>query len=107
MYSAPHAAMIVSGNDHLIELNDISRVCRETRDTGSIYMGRDWTQRGHTIRWNYIHHVTGVVELPPAPLRVVRESGSDPAAADSPHAATPQDQFDYDYLHSLATRNPS
>lgn len=61
LHSAPHAAIILAGNEHIVELNDISHVCAETRDVGAIYMGRDWTQRGHTIRFNYVHHITGVV----------------------------------------------
>ena len=50
--NAPHAAIIVSGNDHVVEYNDISRVCTETSDSGAIYMGRDFTQRGTVVRFN-------------------------------------------------------
>jgi parallel beta-helix repeat protein len=42
----------LSGNDHLIEFNDIRDVCTETGDAGAIYMGRDPTMRGDVFRFN-------------------------------------------------------
>jgi hypothetical protein len=59
IHDAPHQAMNFSGNDHLIEFNEIHHVCLESNDAGAIYAGRDWTQRGHMIRYNFMHHVTG------------------------------------------------
>jgi hypothetical protein len=56
---APHLAIWFSGNDHVIERNEIHDVARETGDTGAIYAGRDWTARGTVIRRNYIHDVRG------------------------------------------------
>lgn len=53
---SPHAAILYGGNDHLIEYNDIHHVLLETDDAGAIYIGRDWTARGHILRYNYIHH---------------------------------------------------
>jgi hypothetical protein len=32
----------------------------ETGDAGAFYNGRDWTQRGSNIRYNYFHHLHGV-----------------------------------------------
>lgn len=52
---APHSAIIQGGNDHVVEFNDICRVCDETGDAGAFYMGRDWTQRGNVVRFNYFH----------------------------------------------------
>jgi hypothetical protein len=57
IHHAPHSAILFSGNDHLIEFNEIHSVCLETTDAGAIYSGRDWTWRGTIIRHNYIHHV--------------------------------------------------
>lgn len=54
---APHSAIILSGNDHLVEGNDIHQVMREVSDGGAIYMGRDWTSRGTVIRKNYLHDI--------------------------------------------------
>ena len=49
---APHNAILFSGNDHLIEGNDIRRVCWDTSDAGAIYCGRDWTMGGTVIKNN-------------------------------------------------------
>jgi len=55
MYDSPHTAILLSGNDHRIEFNEIHHVCTETGDAGAFYMGRDLTQRGTVIRYNYFH----------------------------------------------------
>jgi hypothetical protein len=52
IHDAPHQAIFVSGNDHVIEYNDISNVCTETGDAGAVYMGRDTTMRGDVIQFN-------------------------------------------------------
>ena len=56
---APHSAIIFYGNDHLIELNEISDVLLEAGDSGAIYAGNDWTARGTVIRGNYLHDLHG------------------------------------------------
>jgi hypothetical protein len=50
-----HAAIILSGNDHRVEGNEITGVLRDTEDAGAIYMGASWTQWGMVIRGNYVH----------------------------------------------------
>ena len=57
--NAPHMGIGFSGNDHLMEFNEIHSVCFESNDAGAIYAGRDWTMRGTVIRHNYMHHVNG------------------------------------------------
>ncbi len=59
IHDAPHNGILLSGNDHLVEFNDIHRVCQETGDVGAFYMGRDWTMRGNQIRHNFFHHISG------------------------------------------------
>ena len=59
IHDAPHMAIGFSGNDHVIEFNDIHNVCLESNDAGAIYAGRDWTMRGTVIRHNYLHEITG------------------------------------------------
>jgi hypothetical protein len=61
IHDAPHNAILFSGNDHVIELNDISRVCLQTGDAGAIYAGRNMTMRGTVIRWNYFHDISRVI----------------------------------------------
>ena len=55
----PHMAVGFGGNDNLIEFNEIYDVCYETNDGGAIYTGRDWTMRGNSIRFNYLHDISG------------------------------------------------
>ncbi|MBN1492259.1 MAG: right-handed parallel beta-helix repeat-containing protein, partial [Phycisphaerae bacterium] len=57
IHDAPHMALGLSGNEHLIEFNEVHNVCKETDDAGAFYMGRDWTWRGNVIRYNYFHHI--------------------------------------------------
>jgi len=55
IFNGPHAAVLLSGNNHVVAKNDISNVVRETSDAGMIYIGRDWTMRGHLISDNFLH----------------------------------------------------
>ena len=59
IHDAPHIAIGFSGNDHVIELNEIHHVCLESNDAGAIYTGRNWTMRGNSIRHNYLWEITG------------------------------------------------
>ncbi|RYG76419.1 hypothetical protein EON77_10460, partial [bacterium] len=58
---APHNAILMTGNDHTIELNDVRRVCLETGDSGAVYMGQDQTMRGHRIRFNRFREIVPTV----------------------------------------------
>lgn len=53
IYDAPHAAIQFSGNEHIIEYNDIRNVMTETGDAGAIYGGRNLLGNGNIIRYNY------------------------------------------------------
>jgi hypothetical protein len=55
IHDAPHTAILLSGNEHLIEKNHIHDVCQITGDSGAFYMGQDWAERGNIIRYNLIH----------------------------------------------------
>jgi hypothetical protein len=59
IHNAPHQAIGFGGNNHIIEFNEIHSVCYESNDAGAMYAGRDWTQRGTIIRYNYMHHICG------------------------------------------------
>ena len=54
-WNAPHSAVFVSGNDHLIESNVVHHVLLDTGDCGAYYMGRDRSQQGTVMRWNFTH----------------------------------------------------
>ena len=57
---APHAGIIYSGNDHIIEFNEFTRLCMASGDVGGTYCGRDWSARGTIIRHNYFHDLGGL-----------------------------------------------
>ena len=59
IHDAPHIGILLTGNDHIIEYNDIHHVCLQGADNGGFYMGRDWTQRGNVIRYNKFHDIYG------------------------------------------------
>ncbi|MGE5532008.1 MAG: right-handed parallel beta-helix repeat-containing protein, partial [Bacteroidota bacterium] len=52
-----HEALSYSGNDHLVEFNEVYNVCLEADDSGVIHQGRDWTWRGNIIRHNFFHDI--------------------------------------------------
>ncbi len=52
---SPHTAILLNGNDHVIEYNEIHDVCLDTRDAGAIYMGRNLSERGNVFRYNLLH----------------------------------------------------
>jgi len=69
---APHTAIILYGNEHLVEYCDIARVLLETSDAGAIYTGRDWSSQGTVIRRNFIHEIgaAGKKNLPAGTIGV-------------------------------------
>lgn len=58
IHDAPHNAILMGGNDHVVEFNHIHDVCRQTGDAGAVYMGRNMTMRGIVIRHNHFHDTT-------------------------------------------------
>ncbi len=56
LHHAPHEAIMLAGNDHWIDGNDIHTVAWETADVGAFYMGRDWTWQGNVLRRNFFHN---------------------------------------------------
>ena len=52
-----HMAMGMSGNDNLIQGNEIFDVCKFANDAAAIYNGRSWLSRGHQIIGNYFHDI--------------------------------------------------
>ena len=47
--------ILLAGNEHLIEKNELSHFCAQSADCGAFYTGRDWSWRGNIFRNNYIH----------------------------------------------------
>ena len=59
LHHGPHMALSASGNDHIVEYDEIHNAVYESGDAGAYYVGRDWTQRGNILRYNYWHHIMG------------------------------------------------
>ncbi len=59
IHDGPHMALSAEGNDHVVEFNEIHNVVEESGDAGAYYVGRDWTQRGNILRYNYWHDILG------------------------------------------------
>lgn len=55
--SCPATAIYLHGNDHLIQYNEIRNACYFVDDQAAIYIGRDPSEAGNTIRWNFFHHI--------------------------------------------------
>lgn len=59
VHDGPHMALAAGGNDHIVEFNEVHNVVEESGDAGAYYVGRDWTQRGNVLRYNYWHDILG------------------------------------------------
>ncbi len=55
-----YSAILFTGNDHVIELNEIRNVLLSTSDGGAIYTGRDWGARGNLVANNFIHDIGSI-----------------------------------------------
>lgn len=61
IHDGPRMGIMFSGNNLLLEYNEIRHVNLETSDTGAVYTGgRDWiSSRGSVIRYNWFHDIPG------------------------------------------------
>ena len=57
IYNADLQAILVHGNDHLFEYNHIHHVALNSNDASAWYLGRDPSDQGNIVRWNFFHHV--------------------------------------------------
>jgi len=57
IYKTPSMAVLMHGNNHLLEYNYIHDVCNEVEDQGAFYFGRDPSERGTIIRYNYFENI--------------------------------------------------
>lgn len=58
LHDCPGQAILMHGNDHIIELNEMDRVVTEMSDQAAIYSGRDPSEAGTMIRHNFFHHLS-------------------------------------------------
>ncbi len=55
--ASPATAIYIHGNDHLVEYNELSESCNFVDDQGAIYLGRDPSESGNTIRYNFFKNI--------------------------------------------------
>lgn len=53
-------AVVVNGNDHVVELNEFFNVGYDEGDGGAVYSGADMTGYGTVYRYNFFHHLMHV-----------------------------------------------
>ncbi|XEC95535.1 Ig-like domain-containing protein [Paenibacillus tarimensis] len=61
IHHAPHQVILVKGNNHIIEYNEIYNVVNDTEDAGAIYIVRDWTEQGNVIRHNFFYDIRNAI----------------------------------------------
>lgn len=62
LHDLPHVAIDFTGNDQIIEYNEIHSAVYMANDAGAIYTSpptEELSMYGHTIRHNYVHHIYG------------------------------------------------
>ena len=57
IYNTPSMAILMHGNNHLVEYNYIHDVVLDADDQGAFYYGRDPSERGTIIRYNYFENI--------------------------------------------------
>jgi len=63
VHDTPHVGILYSGNNHLLEYNEVFHVALESNDMGGFYTVNDWTSRGNVLRHNFVHsspHAEGI-----------------------------------------------
>lgn len=59
IFNSPSVGIYIHGNNHVIEYNDIHHTTLEVDDMGAVYIGRDPSERGNVVRYNFFHNVGG------------------------------------------------
>ena len=62
IHESEHMAIRYSGYGHLIKGNEVYNVCKEVDDSGAVYVGRTWTNRGTKIINNYFHDINSTID---------------------------------------------
>lgn len=55
--SAPHMGIYYTGNDNVMEYNDIHDVVLQSSDAGAIYTGYNFSTYGNVVRYNCIYNI--------------------------------------------------
>ena len=59
IFNAPSLGVLLHGNNHVFEFNNIHHVALNVDDMSAFYYGRDPSEQGSVVRNNYFHHIGG------------------------------------------------
>ena len=76
IHDMPGFAIYLHGNDHKIHYNEIFDVINEVSDAGAIYWGRDGSEVGNEINFNFIHDIYGSKENPRGICAIYLDDGA-------------------------------
>ena len=57
IYNSDCQGIFVHGNEHMFEYNIVHDVALNSDDTSPWYLGRDPSDRGNIVRYNFFHHI--------------------------------------------------
>jgi hypothetical protein len=57
IYNCTGSAVLLRGNEHLIEYNEIHHTILDGNDMGAVYYGRDPSEQGNKVKYNFFHHI--------------------------------------------------
>ncbi len=57
IFNADLQGIFVHGNDHVFEFNHVHHVALNSNDASAWYLGRDPSDQGNVVRWNFFHDV--------------------------------------------------
>ena len=60
IHDLPTGGICYGGNEHILEFNEVRKVCTLYSDVGVFYTGRDWSSRNNIVRYNLIYDASGV-----------------------------------------------
>ena len=66
IHDLPGSALSWSGNDHVIEYNEMYSLMKELGDWGVTYSGATWYSFGNVLRFNFVHHILSLPQAHPA-----------------------------------------
>jgi hypothetical protein len=55
LHDLPHSAVLYTGNDNVLERNEVCRVALTSSDVGAFYTSHDWTSHGNVLRHNFVY----------------------------------------------------
>jgi len=60
IHDCPTGGINYSGNEHVLEFNEVHKVCTLYSDVGVFYTGRDWSSRNNVVRYNLVYDSNGL-----------------------------------------------